>query len=91
MTEPGRDPGWLRRWWPLYATLAVLAFAVPETVAIVAPGEGGTLTEATQDWLGTGGGQVTAGWVAMTVLVAGFAVWWPGHLLGWWPWERRGG
>lgn len=85
----GRDPTWLRRWWPLYLVLVALAFAVPETVAIVAPGSGGTLSETIREWLGTGGGEVTVGWVVMTVAVLMFGVWWSGHLLSWWPWERR--
>jgi hypothetical protein len=89
VTEPRRDPGWLRRWWPLGLVIAALAFAVPETIAIVAPGEGGTLSEMTREWLGTESGGVTAGWVVLTVLLGGFAVWFPVHLRRGWPWERR--
>lgn len=85
-----QDPGWLRRWWPFYVALALLAFAVPEAVALASPGDGGTLSEMTREWLGinpdgTGG---TIGWIAMTTVVAGFALWWAGHLRKWWPWER---
>src|SRR5690606_3466383 len=83
-----RDPGWLRRWWPLWLVVVALGFAVPETVALVSNGEGGTLSEMTREWLGVGDGQITVGWVVMTVAMAGFAVWFPAHLLRWWPWER---
>jgi len=91
MSTNGRDPGWLRRWWPLWLALVGLGFAVPETVALVSTGEGGTLSEMTREWLGmspdgTGG---TIGWVALTVVLAGFAVWFPIHLRKGWPWERR--
>jgi len=85
-----RDPGWLRRWWPFYLVLGALAFAVPETVALASPGDGGTLSEMTREWLGispdgTGG---TIGWAVLTVALAGFAIWFPVHLRkGWW-WER---
>lgn len=89
MTEPRQDPGWLRRWWPLGLAAAALAFAVPETIAIIAPGEGGTLSEMTREWLGTEGGAATVPWVVVTVLLAGFAVWFPVHLRRGWPWERR--
>lgn len=89
MTEPGRDPGWLRLYWPVWLALVVLTFAVPETVAIVASGEGGTLSEMTREWIGTTEGQASAGWVAMTVVAGGAAVWWIGHTRSWWPWERR--
>lgn len=83
-----QDPGWLRRWWPFYVALAVLAFAVPEAVALATPGDGGTLSEMTREWLGTSEGGVTAAWVALTVVLVGFAVWFPLHLRRWWPWER---
>ena len=96
-----RDPAWLRRWWPLWLALVVLGFAVPETVALVSTGEGGTLSEMTREWLGLDpdGAGTTVGWVILTVILAGFAVWFPVHLKkGWWyerprrkgwPWERR--
>lgn len=85
-----RDPAWLRRWWPLWTVLVALGFAVPETVALVSTGEGGTLSEMTREWLGLApdGGGMTAGWVALTVALAGFAVWFPVHLKKGWPWER---
>lgn len=72
-----QDPGWLRMWWPLFLVLGGLAFAVPETIALVAPGDGGTLSEMTREWLGiapdgTGG---TVGWVILTVILGGFAIW----------------
>lgn len=87
------DPGWLRRWWPLWLALLGLGFAIPETVALLYPGDGGTLSEMTREWLGLGpdGGGVTAGWVVLTVALAGFAVWFPAHLLKLWPWERPRG
>lgn len=71
--------------------LVALGFAVPETVALVSTGEGGTLSEMTREWLGmspdgTGG---TIGWTVLTVVLAGFAVWFPVHLRKGWPWERR--
>lgn len=85
-----RDPGWLRRWWPIGLVVAALAFAIPETIAIIAPGEGGTLSEMTREWLGTEGGAVTAGWVVLTVVLVGFAVWFPLHVKGdILPWERN--
>jgi hypothetical protein len=89
-----RDPSWLRRWWPLFTALAgmllLVGFGAPETVAIWHPGEGGTYTESIQDWLGVGEGQTTVGWVVLTVLLAGFAVWFPLHLKGnILPWEKR--
>lgn len=70
--------------------LVALGFAVPETIALVSTGEGGTLSEMTREWLGLApdGGGMTAGWVALTVLLAGFAVWFPIHLKKGWPWER---
>lgn len=85
-----QDPGWLRVWWPMFVVLGALAFAVPETIALVAPGDGGTLSEMTREWLGiaadgTGG---TVGWVILTVVLGGFAVWFPVHLRRGWPWER---
>ena len=91
MTANGRDPGWLRRWWPLWLAVVALGFAVPETVALVSTGDGGTLSEMTREWLGmspdgTGG---TIGWVVLTVLLAAFAVWFPVHLRKGWPGERR--
>lgn len=90
MTEPGRDPGWLRRWWLFYTVLIALAFAVPETVGIISSGEGGTFTESIQGWLGTGDGAVSVGWVTLTVLLVGFVVWFPLHIKGGvWPWEKR--
>lgn len=82
-----RDPAWLRRWWPLWLVVVALGFAVPETVALVSNGEGGTLSEMTREWLGLDpdGGGMTAGWVVLTVVLAGFAVWFPVHLKkGWW-------
>lgn len=89
--EPRRDPGWLRRWWPLYLVLVALGFAIPETIALLAPGDGGTLSEMSRDWIGldpdgTGG---TVGWVALTTMLAAFALWYAGHMRKWWPWERR--
>lgn len=83
----GRDPAWLRRWWPLWIVLVALGFAVPETVALVSPGDGGTLSEMTREWLGISadGGGWTAGWVVLTAALAAFAVWFPVHLKkGWW-------
>lgn len=85
-----RDPGWLRVWWPLFLVLAALAFAAPETIALVDPGDGGTLSEWTRDQLGiaTDGTGGTVGWVVLTVVLAAFAVWFPVHLRRGWPWER---
>lgn len=88
-----RDPGWLRRWWMLYLALVALGFAVPETIALIHAGDGGTLSEASRDWLGispdgTGG---AVGWTALTVALVGFAAWYVGHLRKWWPWERPRG
>lgn len=89
MTEPRRDPGWLRLYWPVWLALVVLTFAVPETIAIIASGDGGTLSEMTREWIGTTEGQASAGWIVMTVVAGGSAVWWIGHTRSWWPWERR--
>lgn len=85
----GRDPEWLRRYWPAGLLVALLAFVGPETYAIITTGEGGTLSEWTRDQLGTTQGETTAGWWAMTAGVGLFAVWWSGHLIRWWPWERK--
>lgn len=85
-----RDPQWLRRWWPLWLAVVALGFAVPETVALVSGGDGGTLSEMTREWLGLApdGAGMTVGWVVLTVILAGFAVWFPVHLRRGWPWER---
>lgn len=88
-TPVARDPGWLRRYWPVGLAVAALAFVGPEAVAIVADGEGGTLSEWSRDQLGTSDGQATMGWWALTAVLAGFAVWFPVHLRRAWPWERR--
>lgn len=85
-----RDPGWLRRWWPLALVLAALGFAVPEAIALADDGRGGTLSEMSREWLGvapdgTGG---AVGVTVLTLVLAGFAVWFPLHLRRWWPWER---
>jgi hypothetical protein len=87
---PRRDPGWFRRYWPIGLALAGLAFAGPETLAIILDGEGGTLSEWTRDQLGTSDGQATAGWWTLTAALAAFAVWFPIHLRRGWPWERTG-
>lgn len=88
-TPVRRDPGWFRRYWPIGLAVAGLAFAGPETAAILINGEGGTLSEWSRDQLGTTDGQATAGWWALTAALAAFAVWFPVHLRrGWW-WERR--
>jgi hypothetical protein len=93
VTEPAprRDPGWLRIWWPLWLAVAALGFAIPETIALLAPGDGGTLSEMSREWLGisvegTGG---TVGWTVLTVALAAFVVWYAGHMRKWWWWERR--
>lgn len=86
---PRRDPGWLRRYWPLYLVIVVLGFAVPETIAIISSGDGGTLSELTRDWIGTSQGQASGGWIAMTVIGALFGAWWIGHTRRLWPWEKR--
>lgn len=83
-----RDPGWLRRYWPVGLAVAALAFVGPEAFAIVSDGDGGTLSEWTRDQLGTSEGQATAGWWALTAVLAAFAVWFPVHLRRGWPWER---
>jgi hypothetical protein len=91
-TVSRQDPGWLRRWWPMFTALAglmlVCGFGAPEAVAVWNPGVGGTYTESIQDWLGVGQGQTTVGWVVLTALLAGFAIWFPVHLRNGWPWER---
>jgi len=84
----GRDPGWLRRYWPVGLAVAGLAFVGPEAFAIVHDGDGGTLSEWSRDQLGTSSGQATAGWWTVTGLLAAFAVWFPVHLRRGWPWER---
>lgn len=90
-----QDPGWLRKWWPAWLAVLALGFAAPETVAIVAGGEGGTLSEQARQWLGTEDGGLTAGWVVLTTVLAAFSLWFPIHLLrrrdgsGFWPWERN--
>lgn len=84
-----RDPSWLRRYWPGFLALAALAFAAPETIAITSDGTGGTLSEWTRDQLGTSSGALTAGWWAVTAGLAVFTVWFSGHLVKFWPWERE--
>jgi hypothetical protein len=86
---PLRDPGWLRRYWPVGLAVAALAFVGPEAFAIAYQGDGGTLSEWTRDQLGTSDGQATIGWWALTAVLAGFAVWFPVHLRHGWPWERQ--
>lgn len=87
---PRRDPGWLAAWWPLWLAVVGLGFVGPEAVALVSDGEGGTLSEMTRKWLGLNpdGSGMTVGWVVLTVVLLGFAVWFPLHLRKWWPWER---
>lgn len=85
-----RDPGWLRAWWPLWLAVVGIGFVGPEAVALISEGEGGTLSEMTREWLGLSpdGAGMTVGWVALTAVLVGFAVWFPIHLKrGWW-WER---
>ena len=86
----GRDPGWLRAWWPLWLVVLGVGFVGPEAVALVSEGEGGTLSEMTRPWLGLDpdGSGMTVGWVGLTVVLLGFAVWFPLHLRKLWPWER---
>lgn len=90
-----RDPGWLRTYWKWFtATLLavfVVGFGIPEIVGIANPGVGGTYTESIQDWTGIPEGAVTGGWIGITMLLAGLAVWFPVHLQGWWPWEKDPG
>lgn len=82
-----RDPGWLRRWWPLWVVLAALGFIVPEAVALADDGRGGTLSEMSREWLGvapdgTGG---AVGVAVLAVALLGFTVWFPVHIKrGWW-------
>ena len=87
-----RDPSWLRRWWPWFTALAagllVVGFGAPETVGVWHPGVGGTYTESLQGWLGTDDGDVTLRWAVLAGGLWAFAIWFPPHLLGWWPWER---
>ena len=87
-----QDPGWLRAHWRAFTVLAalllVVGFGVPEAIAIVHPGEGGTYSEVLRGWLGTEDGGAGWGWWLLTAILAGFAVWFPIHLRSWWPWER---
>lgn len=87
-----RDPGWLRTHWRAFTALAALlllvGFGVPEAVAIVHPGVGGTYSEVLRSWLGTEDGGAGWGWWALTAVLVTFAVWFPVHLRRWWPWER---
>jgi hypothetical protein len=93
VTEPRRDPGWLRRWWIAWTVLAgvllLVGFGVPEVIAIADPGQGGTYTESLQEWLGTTDGGAGWGWWALAAVLVGFVAWFLPHLRGWWPWERR--
>lgn len=88
-----RDPAWLRTYWRWFtvgiAAVLLLGFGIPETIAIINPGQGGTYTEVIQDGLGISQGAVTGGWVALTVLLVGFVAWFLPHLQGWWPWEKK--
>lgn len=90
MTESRRDPGWFRLYWPLLLLVGVPAlFGVPQGLALWFPGAGGTASEWTRDVLGVAGGAPGARfWVFLTCWIA-LALWFPLHLLRWWPWERR--
>lgn len=89
--EVREDPRWLRTWfWPAWLTVLAVSFAVAETWALVHPGRGGTMSERKREWLGIHGKDkdIRVGWAVMTVALAVFAVWYPVHLMEWWPWER---
>jgi hypothetical protein len=96
MSERRRDPGWIRRWWPIFtvllALLVVVGFGGPETVAVVDPGAGGSYTESLR-WLGTeDGGTSPVFWAVTGVLVTTgltVGVYLPVHLVRGWPWEKR--
>lgn len=94
MTER-RDPSWLRAYWRWFtvgiAAVLLLGFGIPETIAIIDPGRGGTYTEVIQDGLDIPEGSVTGGWVLLTALLTLFVAWFVPHLQGWWPWEKDPG
>jgi hypothetical protein len=53
VTEPRRDPGWFRVYWPLLLLVGVpVLFGAPEGLALWFPGVGGTASEWTRDVLG---------------------------------------
>lgn len=87
-----RDPAWLRTFWPVWLALLALGFAVAETIAIVNPGKGGTLTERVRLWLGVDPPaprrRGSAG--AFAAVLLALAVWLVPHMTDWpwsWPWE----
>lgn len=90
---PKRDPLWLRTWyWPLYIVVAILGFAIPEAIAIVSKGDGGTKSDKWREWLGVGANNqskdLRVGWGILAAVLILFAIWFPVHLREWWPWER---
>jgi hypothetical protein len=70
------------RWWMAWALGGIvwaIAFIVLETLAILSPKTGDTLTEVVRSWHLPG-----VLWFLGGGVLAGFAVWWPLHLkLGW--------
>lgn len=85
-----QDPAWLRTWyWPLWIVAVVLSFGIPEAIAIVHPGAGGTKSERWRAWLGIDPPRRRRrfAWAGLVAVVVGFAVWFPLHLQRAWPWE----
>lgn len=83
-----QDAGFLRTWyWPVFLAAAAVAFVVPEVIALVDPGRGGTLSEWTRRALGVQPAAPRRRWAA-----AGFAgglllfvAWFVPHILWDWP------
>jgi hypothetical protein len=80
-----QDPGWLRVYWPVLLLAGVpILFGIPQGLALVWPGVGGTASEWTRDVLGVTDGPTARFWVFLA-LWSTLAVWFPIHVLkGWW-------
>lgn len=83
------DPGWARWYWPAFLIITALGFAVPEAVAIASPRKADTLSERMRAWLGIEPSRKRRRWAwsALTLVLVVFTIWFPAHLMQWWPWE----